>query len=197
MPNVSRPGDAVKTSGGEPLPTTAAASDGRQTLEISRLLVEVLAIGHAGRHGAAEGTPHPGPGAGFASAAGGGTAGHDGPAASPPPLASHVIRAAIHVYEHGPRTIGQLAAGIGISQGWASRVVDDMERAGYFERQRDPSDRRVVRVSLVPAAVDRVEQVYRWRGDAVEAALTGMSPEERSTVERFLRRFVEAARSGG
>ena len=69
-----------------------------------------------------------------------------------------------------------------------------METAGYVERQRDPADRRVVRVSLVPAAVERVERVYRWRGDAVEAALEGRSDADRAAVIDFLRRFVDIAR---
>jgi DNA-binding MarR family transcriptional regulator len=112
-------------------------------------------------------------------------------------VTSHVIRAAIHVYDNGPQTISQLAAGMGVSQGWASRVVDEMERAGYLERERDPDDRRVVRVRLVPAAVERVEMVYRWRGDSVEEALEGMSRAERATVTAFLHRFVDAARARG
>jgi DNA-binding MarR family transcriptional regulator len=108
-----------------------------------------------------------------------------------------VIRAAIHIHANGPQTISQLATGIGVSQGWASRIVDELERAGYVERQRDPADRRVVRVSLVPAAVERVERAYRWRGDAVESALEGMSATERAAVAEFLRRFVKAARTAG
>jgi DNA-binding MarR family transcriptional regulator len=170
----------------------AAIAPGRQALEISRLLVEVLQVGHVGRRGAPNAPSHEAATSSFASARTGGAHG-----AEPGPIASHSIRAAIHVYEHGPETIGQLASGIGISQGWASRVVDEMERAGYLERQRDPQDRRVVRVSLAPAAVERVERAYRWRGDAVEAALQGTSPEERTAVEAFLRRFVEAARAEG
>jgi DNA-binding MarR family transcriptional regulator len=166
-------------------------ASGRRALEISRLLVEVLQVGHVGRRGAIDATTHEVAAAHFASKPGGGAG------AQPGPIASHVIRAAIHVYEHGPQTISQLAAGIGISQGWASRIVDEMERAGYLERRRDPSDRRVVRVSLVPAAVERVERAYRWRGDAVEEALGGMSPEEAAAVERFLRAFVDAARADG
>jgi len=187
--NVSRPGDGVKGDGTE---TAGSVPSGHQALEISRLLVEVLGVGHVGRRGAMDAAAHEAAAAHFTAGAGGGKGGPE-----PGPLASHVIRAAIHVYEHGPQTIGQLAAGIGISQGWASRVVDEMERAGYLERQRDPEDRRVVRVSLVPAAVGRVERAYRWRGDAVEEALQGLSPDERAAVERFLRRFVEAAQAEG
>jgi DNA-binding MarR family transcriptional regulator len=189
--NVSRPDEGVKD---DTTPSgTGPRTLGRDALEISRLLVEVLQVGHVGRRGSVEPGAGDGAGTSFAASVPGG----DVHAALPGPLASHVIRAAIHVYTHGPQTIGQLATGLGISQGWASRVVDEMERAGYLERRRDPDDRRVVRVSLVPAAVERVEMAYRWRGDAVESALEGMSPDERAAVERFLRRFVEAARAGG
>jgi DNA-binding MarR family transcriptional regulator len=192
--NVSRPSGRVK--GGE-RPSPAATPSGREALEISKLLVEVLLVGHVGRRPGGETTAHANTadGGGFhATGSADGTGAHQG---LPEPIASHVIRAAIYVHTNGPQTIGQLAAGLGISQGWASRIVDEMERAGYLERQRDPQDRRVVRVSLVPAAVERVELAYRWRGDAVEAALQGMSAEERSAVEQFLRRFVDAARVDG
>jgi DNA-binding MarR family transcriptional regulator len=190
--NVSDRNGPVKGGDGAGTPEAPAIAPGRQALEISRLLVEVLQVGHVGRRGAPNATSHEEATSSFASARTGGAHGVE-----PGPIASHAIRAAIHVYEHGPETIGQLASGIGISQGWASRVVDDMERAGYLERQRDPLDRRVVRVSLVPAAVERVERAYRWRSDAVEAALQGTSAEERTAVEQFLRRFVDAARVEG
>jgi DNA-binding MarR family transcriptional regulator len=165
-----------------------ATSAGRSALEISRLLVEVLAAERAGPRGAGESAGDATPGA-FAAMTSGAHAGPSGP------IASHVIRAAIHIYEQGPQTIGQLAAGLGVSQGWASRVVDEMERAGYVERERDPADRRVVRVRLAPAAVSRVEVAYRWRSDAVEAALEGMSAEERAAVASFLGRFVQAVKT--
>ena len=203
MTNVYAADEPVKGDSGDgdgaaaQAPVDASMSTGRRALEISRLLVEVLQVGHVGRRGAADVAEHAVAEAHFASARAGAADVTAGRGATPGPVASHVIRAAIHVYEHGPQTITQLASGIGISQGWASRIVDEMERAGYLERQRDPSDRRVVRVSLVPAAVERVERAYRWRGDAVEAALAGMSPEDGAVIERFLRRFVEAARAEG
>jgi DNA-binding MarR family transcriptional regulator len=189
--NVSGPAAPVNDPG-DPSPA-AAQSLGREALEIGKLLGEVIDVGHGGRRGgrapAGSATPAEGAFTALRGASGRGTGSN--------PLASHVIRAAIFVYTHGPQTIGQLASGLGISQGWASRVVDEMERAGYLERRRDPDDRRVVRVSLVPAAVERVERAYRWRGDAVESALEGMSPEERGAVRTFLGRFVEASRDPG
>jgi DNA-binding MarR family transcriptional regulator len=171
------------------LPDVAHLPLGRAAVEISKLLVEVLQVGHVGRRGGPDSggpeavTQH------SAEAVAGGIPAHAGQ------ISSHLIRAAIHIYGNGPQTIGQLATGLGVSQGWASRLVDEMERAGYVARERDPGDRRVVRVSLVPAAVERVEKAYRWRGDAVEAALVGMSPKERAAVAAFLRRFVDEVKA--
>ncbi len=195
--DAARPTETGSTGSGPARPRPA----GREALEISKLLVEVLQLGHAGRRSTeAPGAVATAGGAeadarfhaAHAQATSGGY-----PAAIPAPIASHVIRAAIHVYTHGPQTIGQLAAGLGVSQGWASRVVDEMEQAGYLARERDPQDRRVVRVSLVPAAVERVERAYTWRGDSVEAALEGLSADERAAVKTFLARFIEAARTEG
>ena len=206
MTNVTRPKRGVKgaavaavqgpavpapTPAGMPSPAAAAGPPTGDALEISKLLVEVLQLGYVGRRG--------GPPAGGLTAAipGALEAAAGARAARGGPLTSHVIRAAIHVYDNGPQTISQLAAGMGVSQGWASRVVDEMERAGYLERERDPDDRRVVRVRLVPAAVERVEMAYHWRGDSVEEALEGMSAAERVAVTAFLRRFVDLARTRG
>jgi len=172
---------------------------GREALEISRLLVEVLQVGHVGRRPANDPAAAASAHAAAAAAAGAMTTAAGAPAPGTPgsPVASHVIRAAIHIYAHGPRTITELATGLSISQGWASRVVDEMERAGYVDRQRDDADRRVVRVHLSPKAVERVEMAYDWRGDAVESALEGMAAGERAAIATFLRRFVETVRAAG
>jgi DNA-binding MarR family transcriptional regulator len=176
-------------------PDVAHVPLGRAAVEISKLLVEVLQVGHVGRRGG----PDSGDPSSTGASVGGASEGQEPVEGSIPghagSVSSHLIRAAIHIYGNGPQTIGQLATGLGVSQGWASRLVDEMERAGYVARERDPGDRRVVRVSLVPAAVERVEKAYRWRGDAVEAALEGMSPSERAAVAAFLRRFVDEVKA--
>jgi DNA-binding MarR family transcriptional regulator len=183
------------SAGDKPVkPSSVISGAERDALEISRLLVEVLQVGHAGRRT----TDHEAAAAAIQDSLASGRAGAAAAAAAAGnPLSSHVIRAAIYVFAHGPQTIGQLAAGLGVSQGWASRVVDEMEQAGYLERRRDTADRRVVRVYLTTLAEGRVEAAYRWRGDAVEVALEGMTDTERAAVAAFLRRFVEAARAIG
>lgn len=155
-----------------------------EALETSKLLLELIHASYASRH--AEGRPH-GP--------------LEGPSAEVRPAASpHAIRAAIHVYQHGERTVGELADGLGISYGWASRVVSELETAGLVTRRTDPADRRVVRVSLAPEAVEMVEDVYRWRGDAVARALETLDEPGRHAVQTFLRATIDelsrAARGG-
>jgi DNA-binding MarR family transcriptional regulator len=161
---------------------------GPEALEISRLLAELLRAGYVGQRA---GTERATPAATRAPAAVTAMPAEAGQASA------HVIRAAIHIHDEGPQTIGQLAQGLGISQGWASRVVDELERAGYVERERDAADRRVVRVRLTPMAVERVERAYQWRGGAVEASLTGMGSGERAAVAVFLRRFLASLRTSG
>jgi DNA-binding MarR family transcriptional regulator len=113
-----------------------------------------------------------------------------------PALSNHAVRAAIHIYQHGERTIGQLASGLGISYGWASRVVEELETVGYIIRERDADDRRVVRVRLDPEKVKDVERAYEWHGRAVEEALEPLSDPEREAVRLFLQRVTELLRRG-
>jgi DNA-binding MarR family transcriptional regulator len=165
---------ADKTSVAARYSAPGAASD--TTLETSRLLVEFLHAAYATRRTAdfdgddsAKGSAH-----------------H---AAGSSDVSSHAVRAAIHIYQHGERTVGQLASGLGISYGWASRVVEELENAGYAIRERDADDRRVVRVRLNPDKIGEVERAYQWRGTTVAAALEPLAAQEREAVRIFLRRL--------
>jgi DNA-binding MarR family transcriptional regulator len=176
--NVSRRDDPVKPP---------------EAMEITGLLAEVIRTGQIARAAAPAAGAAEGPGGPATTRAiAGSSASGEGAVSLPSP---HVIRAAIFIHENGPQTIGQLARGLGASQGWTSRIVDELERAGYVEKTRDAADRRVVRVGLTPMAEERVEKAARWRGDSVEAALAGMSPQERAAVVTFLRRFLERSQA--
>jgi DNA-binding MarR family transcriptional regulator len=107
-----------------------------------------------------------------------------------PRLSPQAVRAAVSIYEHDRLTIGGLATAIGVSVGWASRIVEELEERSYVVRDRDPVDRRVVWVHLSPEAIADVEGAYRWRDDAVARALEGMDPEGRRSVRAFLGSLV-------
>jgi DNA-binding MarR family transcriptional regulator len=115
-------------------------------------------------------------------------------------MSPHAVRAAIHLMTRGEATIGSLAEGLGISQGWASRVAEEMERAGHLVRERDPHDRRVVRLRLSASATEAMERGANWRADAVARALRPLSANDRDLVRRFLERAadeMERATAGG
>ena len=162
------------------VPTKNQPSDA--ALETSRLVVEFLHAAYATRHlemeeaGGVDARP---PDKTHRTSADGST---------------HAIRAAIHVYQHGERTVGQVASGLGISYGWASRVVEELEANGYLIRERDAVDRRIVRVRLNPQKLAEVERAYEWRGRAVEEALEPLTESEREAVRAFLRRLTELLR---
>ena len=176
MPEPVHHRSARKRHGAAPPPLSAEAFD------ISRQLIELIRVAYATR--SADGPAATPPGS--------------PPDAATPELSAHAVRAAVHVYQHGDLTIGDLARGLGISYGWASRVVTELEATGHVERRADPGDRRVVHVSLTPAAAETVERAYRWRGDAVERALAGLDDDGKRAVAIFLsevtRELAEAGR---
>ena len=154
---------------------TAKSRISDEALETSKLLVEFLHASYATRRQAAEAADDAGGRLGAQAPASAAAPASAGEATARPQMSAHAVRAAIHVYQHGERTVGQLASGLGISYGWASRVVDELEAAHYIVREHDPSDRRVVRVRLDDAALEQVERAYAWRGEAVERALEPLS----------------------
>jgi len=156
-----------------------------ETRRIARLVVDLLHAASASRreesiapvdHAPGGAQPRP-------SAHGGG--------AGRPPVSPQAVRAAVLVYELEETTVGGIATGLGISAGWASRLVEELEERGYVVRQRDQADRRVVHIRLSPDAVEEVSRVYRWRDEAVARALAGLDADGRDAVGRFLAALVE------
>jgi DNA-binding MarR family transcriptional regulator len=108
-----------------------------------------------------------------------------------PDLSPHAVRATLHLFQHGQGTVGDLAEGLGVSMGWASRIADELERVGHVLRERDAHDRRIVRLRLSEGAIGLAEDMYRERGRVVAEALALLNREERGAVGRFLRALTE------
>jgi DNA-binding MarR family transcriptional regulator len=90
------------------------------------------------------------------------------------------------VFQHlipAPRTIGELAEPLDVTQQAVSKSVADLERRGYVTRDPDPGDGRVRRVRLTRRGLGAVEAGRRARAE--------LSTE---LAERFGPRRVEAAR---
>ncbi len=111
-------------------------------------------------------------------------------------MAPHEIRLAVHLTRLDSATVGELAAAVGISRGWASRIVDRMDAAGHIVRARDSGDRRVVHVALSDHGRREISEAYDWRGQVVEQALGALSPEQRSATIQFLQALATGLEQG-
>jgi DNA-binding MarR family transcriptional regulator len=162
-------------------PTKERPSD--EALETSRLLLEFLHAAYATRNLDRSAAFDPTDGRAESEPAGAHGTSEE--------VSAHAVRVALHVYQHGERTVGQVASGLGISYGWASRVVDEAEASGYLIRERDTDDRRVVRVRLNPDRLEEVKHASEWRRQAVQQALEPLSETEGKAVRLFLQRVTE------
>ena len=72
--------------------------------------------------------------------------------------------------ETGVRTVSEISQRLGISKPNITPLIDRLISEGYVERRRDESDRRVVKVVLLPEGEERfsairetiVRQAMRW-----------------------------------
>ncbi|GAA3853480.1 hypothetical protein GCM10022243_18890 [Saccharothrix violaceirubra] len=85
-----------------------------------------------------------------------------------------------YVFRHlldGPIRITDLADLLGMTAQGASKVVADMERAGYASRSPDPHDSRVRLVSLTRRGHEAVRISRRARADVTGELLATLGPE--------------------
>jgi DNA-binding MarR family transcriptional regulator len=171
------------------MPSDDGATPSDDAIDVGRLLVELIHVVYATR----DDDPGTEPDAhgGKSDPHGVELNPHGGAPRLRPPVSAHAIRAAMHIGRHGTRTIGELAEGLGISVGWASRVVSELEASAMVVRAPDRADRRIVHVSLTPEASAVVERAYLWRAEAIERALAPLDPAGRAAVRTFLRHAVD------
>lgn len=77
----------------------------------------------------------------------------------PPGLSVSMLKALCHLAEVGDCRSGEFAEVGGFTSAWATGLVDSAERRGLMVRERDPGDRRVVRVAITRAGRELVESM--------------------------------------
>jgi len=66
------------------------------------------------------------------------------------------------------------------------RMIDRLQDAGLVERQRDPADRRAWRLFLTAKAQEVRQQVWPLGAEVMDAALEGISAQEREALRSSL-----------
>lgn len=82
------------------------------------------------------------------------------------------------LYHLGPLNQRQLAGKILRSTGNLTMVIDNLERDGLVQRQRDPLDKRVINVSLTEAGQALIEQILPVHVEGIRQIFDVIEPEE-------------------
>jgi MarR family 2-MHQ and catechol resistance regulon transcriptional repressor len=73
-------------------------------------------------------------------------------------------------------------------------VVDNLEKRGLVQRQRDPADRRAIIVFLTDAGRALIEQIFPPHVAAVVREMSVLTPEEQEMLGRLCRKLGKPER---
>jgi DNA-binding MarR family transcriptional regulator len=102
------------------------------------------------------------------------------------------LRLLMVLARHGPSSVSDLAAAIGVDQPRASRLVQAAVDAGHVRRDVDPRDARRIILVLTDAGRAALSALLDHRRTAVERALADFTPAEREQFARLFARFAQA-----
>lgn len=93
------------------------------------------------------------------------------------------------LFERGDMTIGDLSNRIFLACSTTTDLVDRMEKNKLVVRVKDPKDRRVVRIHLLPEGVRVIEEVIEKRQTYLNGVLSNFSPSETEVLRVTLRKL--------
>ncbi|MEV4415664.1 MarR family transcriptional regulator [Catellatospora sp. NPDC049609] len=103
--------------------------------------------------------------------------------------------ATLYVLDTGPHpTVRDLAGQLGRSMSVTSRLIDQMVRHGWVERDEDPVDRRAKRLRITPAGRDYLRSFERVRAEAQRQLMTYLTDDEQRLVAEAMALLGKASR---
>ena len=96
----------------------------------------------------------------------------------------------LYMAEHGSMPMSELADGLCVAPSTATRIVEQMEKAGWVARSGDPEDRRRVLIHLLDSGEERAwalqnlaqEALWLPAGDLTHPEMTLLAIEELSEL---------------
>lgn len=101
------------------------------------------------------------------------------------------LRALDHLSLHDGLTPGELGERMMLTSGAITALADRLERLGWLERERHPSDRRSTLLKLTPEAVAAAEQIFAPYASEIACAADRLEGGERDACREFLRAAAE------
>ena len=89
----------------------------------------------------------------------------------------------------GPMYQKDLAGKILKSSGNLTLVIDNLEKRGLVQRERQGSDRRFVTIFLTGAGRALIERVMPCHADEITAVMSALTPEEQQTLGELCKKL--------
>jgi DNA-binding MarR family transcriptional regulator len=96
-----------------------------------------------------------------------------------------------YVRDRGAVSQHELETGLLMDANSVVLLLNETEAAGFSVRRRDPADRRRHMVELTGAGRAAVERAEKAREGIEDEVLSDLSPEERKTLRKLLRRVLD------
>lgn len=103
------------------------------------------------------------------------------------------FRVLVLLTTHGPTTLAQLAARLGVNASTAQRQVDRLVRDGLVDRREDPEDRRQVVLEPTDHGTGLVEAVTERRRTEIARIVRAVPAEQQAALIQALEAFAVAA----
>ncbi|HVS48402.1 MAG TPA: MarR family winged helix-turn-helix transcriptional regulator [Candidatus Dormibacteraeota bacterium] len=96
-----------------------------------------------------------------------------------------------YVRDRGAVSQQELETGLLMDANSVVLLLNETEAAGFSVRRRDPADRRRHMVELTDAGRVAVERAEKAREGIEDEVLSDLSPEERATLRKLLKRVLD------
>ena len=90
------------------------------------------------------------------------------------------------IHNHGPLTLGALAEHERVTPPTITKAVAKLEADGLVQRSPDPSDGRVIRVTVTRAGRALVDETRRRKTTWLTGRISALSPEEQDRLGEVL-----------
>ncbi|MDQ2661882.1 MAG: MarR family transcriptional regulator, partial [Actinomycetota bacterium] len=102
------------------------------------------------------------------------------------------VRLLMVLADHGPSSVSELAAAIGVDQPRASRLVQAAVGTGQVRRDVDPNDARRSILIITDSGRAALSALLDHRRTAVDRAMADFTPAEREQFAELFTRFAQA-----
>ena len=97
-----------------------------------------------------------------------------------------VLEALYHV---GPLCLGDLARRILKSSGNLTLVIDNLQKRGLVQRQKQGGDKRFILATITPAGQKLIETIFPGHARRITELMARLTPEEQDQLARLCRKL--------